>query len=119
MCKAEGSGIEIHCRRDLTRGGLASALVEISEAATGHMAIEERAIAVPEDVRGAGDMLGVAPIYVANEGRFVCFVPASEAEQALSIFPAHTLGTAAAQIDTVTTGSAPMVLCLHLVMTAI
>jgi hydrogenase expression/formation protein HypE len=73
------SGIDIHCMRDLTRGGLASALVEIAEAADLHIHIEERAIPVREDVRGACEILGFDPLYVANEGRFGCFVPADQA----------------------------------------
>jgi hydrogenase expression/formation protein HypE len=78
------AGVEIHCMRDLTRGGLASALVEIAEASRLPLAIEERAIPVRDEVRGACELLGLDPLYVANEGRFVCFVPAEEAERALA-----------------------------------
>ena len=58
-------GIEIHCMRDLTRGGLASALVEIAEASNLHLHIEERAIPTREDVKGACEILGLDPLYVA------------------------------------------------------
>jgi hydrogenase expression/formation protein HypE len=95
-------GIDVHCMRDLTRGGLASALVEIAEAADLHIHIEERAIPVREDVRGACEILGFDPLYVANEGRFGCFVPAGQAERALAIMRAHPLGTSAAAIGHVT-----------------
>jgi hydrogenase expression/formation protein HypE len=77
-------GVELHCLRDLTRGGLASALVEIAEASGLAIAIEETAIPVREDVRGACEILGFDPLYVANEGRFVAFVAASDAERAVN-----------------------------------
>ncbi len=95
------AGIEVHCLRDLTRGGLASALVEIAEAAHLHFAIEEIAIPMLEDVQGACEMLGFDPLYVANEGRFVSFVPAREAERALQQLRAHPLGEQARIIGTV------------------
>jgi hydrogenase expression/formation protein HypE len=79
------AGINIHCLRDLTRGGLGSALVEIAEAAGVHINIDERAIPVREDVQGACEILGFDPIYVANEGRFVAFVPESDTENALEV----------------------------------
>ncbi len=77
-------GVEIHCLRDLTRGGLASALVEIAEASCLAIAIDEAAIPVREDVRGACEILGFDPLYVANEGRFVAFVAAPDAERAIA-----------------------------------
>ena len=86
-------GVEVHCLRDLTRGGLASALIEIAEAARIHVEIEESAIPMLEDVRGACEILGFDPLYVANEGRFVSFVPAHEADRALKLMRAHPLGT--------------------------
>lgn len=78
------AGITIHCMRDLTRGGLASALNEIATTAGVSIALNEALIPVTEEVRGACEILGLDPLYVANEGRFVCFVPGSEAEQALA-----------------------------------
>jgi hydrogenase expression/formation protein HypE len=77
--------IDVHCLRDLTRGGLASALIEIAEAARRDMLIEEAAIPVREDVRAACEILGFDPLYVANEGRLAVFVPESQAERALAI----------------------------------
>lgn len=85
-------GVAIHCMRDLTRGGLSSALVEIAEAARLTVAISERAIPVRDEVRGACELLGLDPLYVANEGRFVCFVPEQMAERALARMRAHPLG---------------------------
>ena len=68
------AGIEIHCLRDLTRGGLASALNEIAEAAGVTHRVEEKLIPVREEVHAACEMLGLDPLHVANEGRFVAFV---------------------------------------------
>ncbi len=93
--------IEVHCFRDLTRGGLASALVEIAEAASLHLEIHESAIPLLEEVKGACEILGFDPLYVANEGRFVSFVPAREAERALQLMRAHPLGAQASIIGTV------------------
>ena len=88
------AGIEIHCMRDLTRGGVASGLVEIADASRLHIHIEENAITVREDVRGACEILGLDPLYVANEGRFVTFVPMADAKRALDILgpEAHLIG---------------------------
>ena len=83
------AAIEVHCLRDLTRGGLATALVEIAEAARLHIHLEEAAIPVLEEVRGACEILGLDPLYVANEGRFVCFVPLAQVEHALAILRKH------------------------------
>ena len=77
-------GIDIHCLRDLTRGGLASALVEIAEAARLSIAVDESLMPVREDVRGACEVLGFDPLYVANEGRFVAFIAAADAERAVA-----------------------------------
>jgi len=95
-------GLEIHCLRDLTRGGLASALVEIAETAGWGIAIDEVAIPTPEEVRGACEILGFDPLYVANEGRFVCFVPPEQARAALEVMRAHPLGAGASLIGGVT-----------------
>ena len=92
------AGVAIHCLRDLTRGGLASALIEIAEAAKVHIHIREVAVPVGEEVRGACEILGFDPLYVANEGRLVCFVPAADGERALRIMQAHPLGKDAAII---------------------
>ncbi len=78
-------GVEIHCLRDLTRGGLASALNEIAIAGQWEMNIDEDSIIVAEEVKGACEILGFDALYVANEGRFVVFTPEREAEKTLSI----------------------------------
>ncbi|MEO8391914.1 MAG: hydrogenase expression/formation protein HypE [Chloroflexota bacterium] len=89
--------IRIHCLRDLTRGGLASALVEIAQGARLHIHIDEEAIPVCEDVRGACEILGLDPLYVANEGRFIAFVGAHAVQETLTV-----LGEQARQIGVVT-----------------
>lgn len=96
------AGIEIHCLRDLTRGGLSSALNEIATSAKVGIAIDERAIPVQEQVQGACEILGFDPLYVANEGRFVAFVPADCASRALEVMQSHPLGVDAVAIGTVT-----------------
>ena len=103
------SGVEIHCLRDPTRGGLASALVEIAEAAGCHIGIEEAAIPVHDNVRGACEILGLDPLYVANEGRFVCFAHPRDAERALRALRAHPQGEEACIIGYVGEGTPGMV----------
>jgi hydrogenase expression/formation protein HypE len=79
------AGLELHCLRDLTRGGLATALIEIAEAGKATIALEEAAIPVCDPVRGACEILGLDPLYVANEGRFAAILPRDNAAQALAI----------------------------------
>jgi hydrogenase expression/formation protein HypE len=103
------AGIEIHGLRDLTRGGLASALNEIAEAATVRIEIVEKSVPVREDVHAACEMLGLDPLHVACEGRFVAFVAARDAERALQIMNRHAAGAGSAAIGKVTDSSAPLV----------
>ena len=95
------NGIRIHCMRDLTRGGLGCSLVEIAESAQIGIRIAEAAIPVREDVLGACEILGLDPIYIANEGRFICFVPPADAGMALKILQSHPVGAGAAAIGEV------------------
>jgi hydrogenase expression/formation protein HypE len=83
------SGIDVHCLRDLTRGGLATALIEIAEAGNVIIRIEDSIIPVSRPVRGACEILGLDPLYVANEGRFVAFVPPDAAGWAVAILQRH------------------------------
>jgi hydrogenase expression/formation protein HypE len=96
------AGVEIHCLRDLTRGGLTSVLNEIAEAANLAIHVEEKLIPVREDVRAACEILGLDPLQVACEGRFAAFVPEREAERALEILRAHPSGADACRIGEVT-----------------
>jgi hydrogenase expression/formation protein HypE len=103
------AGIEIHCLRDLTRGGLASALNEIAEAARVRIEIVEKSVPVREDVHAACEMLGLDPLHVACEGRLVAFIAAMDAERALKIMRGQTPGAGSAVIGRVTESSAPLV----------
>lgn len=94
-------GIEVHCLRDLTRGGLTAALNEIAIAAGVRMVVDEAAIPVSDAVRGACEILGLDPLYVANEGRLVAFVPEAQAERALALWRTLPEGQGVARIGTV------------------
>jgi len=103
------AGIEVHCLRDLTRGGLASALNEVAGAARVGMEISERAVPVREVVRGACEILGLDPLYVANEGRFAAMIAERDAERALELLRGLPLCAGAARIGVVTGSPAGMV----------
>ena len=90
--------IPIHCLRDLTRGGLASALNELATTAQLTLTIEESRIPVSEPVHGACEVLGLDPLYVANEGRFVMFLPPENVDGALSILHKHAVSQEAVDI---------------------
>jgi hydrogenase expression/formation protein HypE len=79
----------IHCLRDLTRGGLAAALNEIAADAQVGIELHESAIAVSEPVASACEILGLDPLYVANEGRLVAFVPHQAADKILDVMRKH------------------------------
>lgn len=96
------AGIDVHCLRDLTRGGLASTLNEIAAAGRVGVRIREADIVVEEAVRGACEILGLDPLYVANEGRFAAFVPAAEAERAVRVLRAHAVCARAAVVGEIT-----------------
>jgi hydrogenase expression/formation protein HypE len=100
---------EIRCLRDPTRGGLSSTLNEIAASSGVGMELEESAIPVREEVRGACEMLGLDPLYVANEGKFVAIVAASAAQEALHALRNHPLGKDAAIIGRVTSEHPRMV----------
>ena len=99
--KLLAAGLDIHCMRDLTRGGLGTTLIEIAESAHLHIRMEESSIAVREDVNGACEVLGFDPLYLANEGRFALFVPQKQAADALAILRDAPEGEFAAIIGTV------------------
>lgn len=82
----------IHVLRDPTRGGVASSLNEIAQQAKAGISIDENSIPVSEEVKGACEILGLDPLYVANEGKLIAFVPEKEAIKILSAMRAHPLG---------------------------
>jgi hydrogenase expression/formation protein HypE len=93
---------EIHCLRDLTRGGLAAALNEIAADAAVGIELDESAIAVSEPVVGACEILGIDPLYVANEGRLAAFVSPSAADKMLDVMRKHPAAHGPAIIGKVT-----------------
>lgn len=107
--KLINEGIEIHCMRDLTRGGLASALAEIAEASGLGINIYEKEIPLREDVRGACEILGLDPLYVANEGRFAMFIPEKCIEKATKIMQSDKNGAGVKKIGIVTSNNRGMV----------
>jgi hydrogenase expression/formation protein HypE len=95
------AGVDVHCLRDLTRGGLASALVEIAETSGLSIRIEETAIPILDGVKAACELLGLDPLHVANEGRFVAIVAQADAEKAVQILHRQLVSSAAAIIGEV------------------
>jgi hydrogenase expression/formation protein HypE len=98
----EAAGPAVHAMRDPTRGGLASTLNEIAQASGVGIAIDERSVPVREEVQSACELLGLDPVYVANEGKAVFFVAPEAGEQVLKVLRAHPLGRDAARIGQVT-----------------
>ncbi len=97
---AVGSGV--HAMRDPTRGGLASTLNEIAQSSGVGVAIDEPSLPVRLEVQSACELLGLDPVYVANEGKAVFFVAPEAAERVLEVLRSHPLGRDAARIGQVT-----------------
>jgi hydrogenase expression/formation protein HypE len=91
----------VHVLRDPTRGGVSSALNEIADQARVGIRLEERSLPVPDAVRGACEILGLDPLYVANEGKCLVFAAREAAERVLEAMRAHPLGREAARIGEV------------------
>ena len=91
----------VHTLRDPTRGGLATTLNEIARQAGVGMRLQEAAIPVHAEVEAACELLGLDPLYIANEGKLVAAVAPEHAEAALAALRAHPLGREAARIGTV------------------
>jgi hydrogenase expression/formation protein HypE len=102
----------IRCMRDPTRGGLATTLNEIASMSNVGMVIEEKDIPVRESVRGICELLGLDPLYLANEGKLIAICPSNEADQLLKVIKGHPLGTHGEIIGRVTTENAKRVI-LH------
>lgn len=93
---------DIHCLRDATRGGLATVLNEFAQASAAAIHLNESAIPVRESVRGACEILGLDPLYLANEGKLVAVVPQAYAEATLEAMNRHSAGQDSAIIGEVT-----------------
>jgi len=92
----------IHVLRDPTRGGVASALNEIAQSSNVGIVISEASIPLKDEVRGACEILGLDPLYVANEGKLLAFVPPGESGKVLEAMRAHPLGKESVVIGEVT-----------------
>jgi len=100
----------IHVLRDPTRGGVTSALTEIARSAGVGMLLHEASIPIGEEVKGACEILGLDPLYVANEGKLIAILPADDADRVLAAMRAHPLGREAAIIGEVTSDHPSFVL---------
>jgi hydrogenase expression/formation protein HypE len=100
----------IHCLRDPTRGGAATTLNEIAKRANVGMLLRERSIPIRESVKGACEVLGLDPLYVANEGKLIAIVRPEAAEAVLQQMRKHPLGRDAAIIGEVVADHPGMVL---------
>jgi len=101
---------DTRCMRDPTRGGLSSAVNELAAASRVGVVLDEAAIPLRPEVRGACEMLGLDPLYVANEGKLIAVVPPRDAGRVLEAMRSHPLGRDAAMIGTVVADHPGMVL---------
>lgn len=95
------AGVVAHVLRDPTRGGVASALNEIAAASGVAIELDETALPIPENVRAACEILGLDPLYVANEGILLAIVPGNAVTSVLNVLRTHPLGAGAAHIGRV------------------
>jgi hydrogenase expression/formation protein HypE len=92
------AGIDVHFMRDATRGGVATVLNEVAQQAGIAIAIDEDALPVHDEVRGVAEILGIDPLYIANEGKLVALVAAHDADRALGLMHSRPEGQEAAII---------------------
>ena len=104
------AGVDLHCLRDPTRGGLAAVLNEVALDGNVGVEVEEGTLPIADDVAGASELLGLDPLHVACEGRMVVFLPLAQAERGLAALRAHPLGARAARVGGVTAGPTRTVL---------
>jgi hydrogenase expression/formation protein HypE len=95
------SGTDVHFMRDATRGGVATVLNEIAQSAAVAVAIDEASLPVHDEVRGVAEILGIDPLYIANEGKLVAIVAAEHAQRALEVMRATPEGAEASLIGEV------------------
>lgn len=109
------AGVEARVMRDPTRGGLATVLVEIAEAAGVNIRLDERSIPLAPGVNGACEVLGLDPMFIANEGKMIVITPEKDAGKALDIMRANPHGGASAIIGEVEEGTSGKVFMTSLV----
>jgi len=105
----------VHVMRDPTRGGVATTLKEIAFTANVGIVIDEKEIPIKEEVKGACEILGLDPLYIANEGKVVLFVAKEDAEKILTIMKKHPLGFESHIIGNVTSENPGMVIMKTLI----
>ncbi|MBI4705208.1 MAG: hydrogenase expression/formation protein HypE, partial [Deltaproteobacteria bacterium] len=108
------AGIEVHAMRDPTRGGVAQSAIELARAASVRVVIEEPRLPIRPPVLAACELLGLDPLYVANEGKLLAFVPEPQGQKALGVLRGHALGRRAAIIGRAEAGEPGVVLATAL-----
>jgi hydrogenase expression/formation protein HypE len=103
------TGAAVHCLRDPTRGGVATALNELAHRSAVGIVLDEAAIVVREPVRGVCELLGLDPLYVANEGKLLAVVPATDADRVLDAMRLHPQGRDARVVGEVVKDDAQLV----------
>ena len=103
------TGTDVHVLRDPTRGGVAASLNEIGRASKVGIELVEHQLPIPQTVKDACGLLGLDPLYVANEGKLLCIVPADRADEVLAAMQQHPLGRNAAIIGSCVEGHPGMV----------
>lgn len=103
------TGADVHCLRDPTRGGVGTTLCEVALSSGRRIRIEEKSLPVSEAVAGACDITGLEPLYLANEGKLLCFVAQADAQKALEAMKGHPYGKNAVIIGCVEENQEPMV----------
>lgn len=98
------NGIDVHCLRDVTRGGLATVLKELSDSSKVTITLEEEALPLNPAVRDFCGLLGLDPLYMGNEGKMIAAVPKEQAEKALELIRSAKYGEAAVRVGEVTEG---------------
>jgi len=98
------AGIKVKAMRDVTRGGLGTVLNEMAEASHKKITLDEQSLPVGEEVRGLCDILGLDPLYMGNEGKFIAVIEQSDKEKALKLFHTTEIGKRAAIIGEVSEG---------------
>ena len=98
------ANLDIHCMRDVTRGGLATVLNEVADSSHCQVTIEEQKIPVSNEVDGFCQILGLDPLYMANEGKLIVILPKAQAERALEQMKKQEYGENATLIGEITSG---------------
>lgn len=96
--------IDLHCMRDVTRGGLATVLNEVSSSSSCNVTIEENKLPISNEIKGFCNILGLDPLYMANEGKFIAVVPSEQAKTALDIIRENKYGVNAQIIGEIKEG---------------